>query len=112
VGLAGAAGFAAGDGAASALAGASGGADVAPALSGLGLSGDWGTLGSSAMDPGTIGLQSGGSSELKEAPIYSPENDRNEGLAQKEGARTRKPVCRRTHSFATWQPTGSLPAFL
>src|SRR5271157_5865321 len=78
-GLAGAAGLTAGDGAASALAGATGGVGVAPAASGFGLSGDWGALGSSAMDPGTIQLQSGSRAKLSQAPICSPENVRKLG---------------------------------
>ena len=45
-----------GDGAASALFVAAGGVDEGPEVSGLELSGDWGALDSSAMDPGTIGL--------------------------------------------------------
>jgi len=50
----------AGDGGAAALLGASRGAVAAPIESGLGLSGDGGALDSSAMDPGTIGLQDKG----------------------------------------------------
>src|SRR5208283_4784028 len=111
-GLAGEVGLATGDGAASALAGAAVGASGAPAASGFGLSDDWGGLGSSAMYPGTIKLQCGGSSKLLEAPIDFTQNDRNLGRAQKEGARTRKPVCRQTHSSATWQQTRSLSEFL
>ena len=49
-----------GDTGAAALLGASGGVVEAPVDSGLELSGDWGALDSSAMDPGTIGLQDEG----------------------------------------------------